>query len=183
MRDIAREFYRAHKAVPIRFLIVTVICEAVLWISGTFARENTRIPAIAVSAFLVIITLWALFDVLTAPKRFERRLEQMPENIGEEIRTGFSGAHKLGERWFLDNYLIYFVKRRIQILRFDEIRSADLKGNKLYMSLADGKSTPLPFGADENPAILVAALRSRNGQITASIDGKPVNFNKKRNAK
>lgn len=183
MRDIAKEFYRANRSYPIRFLIVTVICEAVLWISGTFVRETTRIPVVIVSAFLVVITLWALFDVLTAPKRFEKQLGRLPENVGEEIRTGFSSAHKLGERWFLENYLVYFVKRRIQILRFDEMRSADLKGNKLYIGLLDGKSSLLPFDADENPAILVAALRSRNGQMTASIDGKPVDFNKKRKAK
>ena len=94
MRDIAKEFYRANRSYPIRFLIVTVICEDVLWISGTFVREVTRIPAIIVSAFLVIITLWALFDVLTAPKRFEKQLALLPENVGDEISAGLADAHR-----------------------------------------------------------------------------------------
>lgn len=180
MKSITGEFYRAHRSIPLRFLIVSAICVAVFFLTGTYSRENTRLLAIIASAFLGLIALWSLIDVLIAPLCFKKRLGRLPENVGAEILSGFENASKLGKRWFLENYLVYFAKRRIRFLRFDELRSADLKGNRLYVSLADGTSVLLPFEPSENPAILVAVLRSKNGQMKASIDGKPVDFDKKR---
>lgn len=180
MKLIAKEFYRAHRSIPLRFLTVSAICVAVLFLTGTYTRENTRLLAIVVSAFLGFITLWSLIDVMIAPKLFERQLGRLPENVGGEIRSGFENASKLGKRWFMENYLVYFAKRRIRFLRFDELRNADIKGNKLFVSLADSTTALLPFEQSENPAILVAALRSKNGQMKASVNGKPVDFDKKR---
>lgn len=183
MRALKKEFYLAHYFIPIRFLIVSAICVGAFWITGAFSRENTRVLAIVVSALMGLLTLWSLIDVLSAPKRFENQLKRYPEHVGEELRLGFESAHKLGKRWFLENYIVYFVKRRIQILRYDELRSADLKGNRLFLSLADGKAVLMPFEPDENPAVLVAALRSKNGQMKASIDGRPVDFSGKNKRK
>ena len=132
---------------------------------------------------MAALTLWSLFDVLTAPMRFKKQLDRLPENASEEIVSGFESAPGLGKRWFSENYLLYFAKRRIQILRFDEMLSADLKGNKLFISMKNGKSVPMPFGAAENPAVIVAALRSRNGSMKATIDGRNIDFDKKNKRK
>lgn len=183
MRSLAREFYRVHLPIPLRFFIVTAICAVVMFFTGTYANEKLRIPAIAVSAFLLLLTLWALFDVLTAPPRFKKRLSALPEEERREITDGFGTEKKLGERWFLEKHLLYFAKRRIVVLRLDELRSADLKGNKLFLKLADGREVPFPFEADENPAVLVAVLRSKNSGLSATIDGTPVDFDKKNKGK
>ena len=180
MKQVTEEFYRAHKCIPLRFLIVSAICVGVLFFTGTFSRENTRLPAVIVSAFLGLFTLWTLVEVLIAPMRFKKQLDRLPQNIGAEITSGLESASRLGKRWFMENYLVYFAKRRICFLRFDELQSADLKGNKLFVSLADGKTVLLPFEPSENPAILVAVLRSKNGQMSASVNGKPVDFDKKK---
>lgn len=180
MKKLAGEFYRAHFSIPLRFLIVTAICAAVLFFTGTYANDRLRIPAIIVSAFLALLTLWALFDVLTAPLRFKKRLGALPEGERREITNGLETAKRLGDRRFLEKHLLYFAKRRIEVVRYDEILSADMKKNELFLKLADDKEVPFPYKASENPAMLVAVLRSRNNRIAASIDGIAVNFDKKK---
>lgn len=183
MKEITREFYRAHRLVPVRFAAVWAICAAVLLFTGTFRRESTRVPAIVVCAFLGVVTLWSFLEIVLAPNRFKKRLEGLSEDARKEIVSGFSSVPNIGRRWFYEHYLLFFAKRRIEIVSYDELYSADLKGNRLFLKLADEREIPLPFEASENPAVLVAALRSRNGNMKASIDGKPVDFEKGRKNK
>lgn len=180
MKKLAGEFYRAHFSIPLRFLIVTAICAAVMFFTGTYSKTTVRIPAFIVSAFLALLTLWALFDVLTAPLRFKKRLGALPEDERREITSGLETAKRLGDRWFSEKHLLYFAKRRIEVVRYDEILSADLKGNNLFLKLTDDKELPFPFKASENPAVLVAVLRSKNSGIAALIDGVSVDFDKKK---
>lgn len=180
MKPVFREFYRAHRLIPLRFLIISAICAAVFFFTGTYSRESTRIVAIILSVFLGFLTLWSLVDILTAPMRFKKRLDRLSETERNELVSELESASKLGRRWFSDKHLVYFAKRRICFARYDDMQSADLKGSRLFLKLADGAETPLPFEGNENPAILVAALRSKNGQMKASVNGKAVDFDKKR---
>lgn len=179
MKHITDEFYRAHRSIPLRFLIVSAICVAAFFFTGTYSRENTRLLAIIFSALLGLLTIWALVDVLTAPMIFKKQLGKLPENERKELVSGLESASKLGKRWFSESYLVYFAKRRIRFVRYDELESAELKGSRLFLKLADGSETPLPFEVSENPAILVAALRSKNGKMKAFVNGKNVDFEKR----
>ena len=181
MKFVTREFYRVHIAIPLRYFIVAAICGAAFFFTGSYTRENSRLVAIIASALMGTLTLWSLIDVLVAPMLFKKRLGRLPENERKELVSGIESASKLGKRWFSKRYLVFFAKRRIRFVRYDELQSADLKGGRLFLKLADGTETPLPFETNENPAILVAALRSKNGNMTASVNGKPVDFDKKRN--
>lgn len=179
MNDITRAYYRAHFFIPLRYFAVAAICVCVMLFSGTYSRENLGIAAIVVSAFLCALTLWSLVDILTAPMRFKIWLKRLPESERGELADGLKTAKRLGKRWFSESHLVFFCKRRIKAMRFDEMRSADLKGNRLFIVSVDGKALPLPFEADENPAVIVAALRSKNEHISASIDGRVIDFGKK----
>ena len=181
MELISREFYRAHRAVPLRYFIVTAICAAAFFYTGTYSRENARLFAIVFSAFLGLLTLWSLIDVLIAPILFKKRIGGLSESERTELVSGLENASKLGRRWFSEAHLVYFAKRRIRFVRYDDLQNADLKGSKLFLKLTDDTEIPFPFEMNENPAILVAALRSKNGNMTASVNGKPVDFDKKRN--
>lgn len=176
MNAIAKEFLRVHLTAALRYFIVTAICAAVMLFTGTYAGDTLRIPAIAVTAFLGAITLWVLFDTLTAPRRFKARILALPESERGAIENGVQNARRLGRRWFLEEHLIYFAKRRIRFFRFDELCSAELNRGRLTVTLQSGEKYPFPYEADENPAVLVAVLRSRNSKLTAAVDGKPVNF-------
>lgn len=179
MKKLTREFYKAHLAIPLRFLIVTAICVAVMYFTGTFSNETLRIPAIVVSAFLAAAFLWSLCGVLTAPLRFKKRLGALSWDERREITDGMETAKQLGKRWFSEKHLVYFSKSGIEFVRFDEILSADMRKNKLSLALSDGRELPFPFEANENPAVLVALLRSKNGRLAATIDGVSVDFDKK----
>lgn len=178
MRQIIREFYRANGVAPLRFATVTAVCAAAFLLTGSFSRENTRLLAMIVTRLLGAVTALSLVDLLIARIRFKKRLEILPENYRAEILSGFSSVPTIGKRWFFERSMLYFTRRRIEIVCYDELESADLKHGRLYLKLIGGKTLPLPFESSENPAMLVAALRSRNGKLRASIDGKPVDFDK-----
>lgn len=178
MKQITREFYRANGFAPLRFAIVTAVCAAAFLLTGSFSRENTRLLAIIVTGLLAAVTALSLIDLSVAKIRLKKRLEILPENHRSEILSEFSSVPTIGKRWFFESSLLYFTRRRIEIVAYDELESADLKRGRLYLKLLGGKTLPLPFDASENPAMLVAVLRSRNEKLKASIDGKPVNFDK-----
>ena len=52
------------------------------------------------------------------------------------------------------------------------IRSTDLKGLKMTLELLDGRIERLPLEPNENPAFIVAALRSKNPQISVKLNGQ-----------
>lgn len=178
MKQIIREFHRINGVPPLRFAIVTAVCAAAFLLTGSFSRENTRSLAIIVTGLLAAVTALSLIDLLNAKIRLKKRLEILPKNHREEILSGFSSVPSIGKRWFFEKSLLYFTRRRIEIVAYDELESADLKRGKLYLKLTGGKTLPFPFESAENPAMLVAALRSRNGNLKATIDGKPVDFDK-----
>lgn len=180
MSAIAAEYYRASFGVPLRFFIVAAVCAAAFAFTGSYSRENTRALAISASAVMAALALWKLFEMLAAPMRFKKRLAALPENVSLAITADFAAVPALGRRWFYEEYLLYFDGRGIRLIRYDEMRSADLKGNRLYLALKSGGSAPLPFTASENPAVIVAVLRSRNGGLCATIDGRSVDFEKKK---
>lgn len=179
MSTVCREFYRAHITIPLRCLIVTAICVCAMLFTGTYSNDKLRIPAAAASVFLAAVTVWALADVLYAPKRFRAELGKLPERERGALLDGLESAKRLGKRWFSEEYLVYFAKRRILFFRYDEMCSADLDRKGLSVALSDGRRMPFPFGADENPAVLVAVLRSRCGTLRATVDGSEVDFDKK----
>lgn len=183
MNEIAKEFCRANRTVPVRFAVVWAICAAVLFFTGAFGRDNTRVPAIVVCAFLGVMTARSAIEIIAAPRRFRKRLKDLPKDSRGEILSGFSSVPSIGRRWFYGDYLLFFTNRRIELVAYGELESADLKRNRLYLKLIGGKTLPLPFEASENPAVLVAAIRSKNGKLKASIDGRPVDFDKKKKGK
>lgn len=176
MKQITKEFFRANVSSLVRFAVVWAIYALLMFLTGAFTRDNTRIPAIAVTALMGAMTLWTAIELLSAPIVFKKKLGKLPENIREEILSGFSTVPSIGKRWFYERHLMYFTRRRIEIVTYEELESADLRRNRLYLKLSGGRTLPLPFDASENPALLVAALRSRNGSLKASIDGKSVDF-------
>lgn len=180
MKLITREFCRAHLPFTLGYLIAAAIVAAAYCFTGSYTRENTRFVAVIVSAVMGAIALWSLINVLIAPMLFKKQLGELAEDERNELVSGLESATKLGKRWFSENYLVYFAKRRIRFVRYKDLQSADLKGSRLLLKQSDGSVTPFPFETNENPAILVAVLRSKNGSMTASVNGKPVDFDKKR---
>ena len=179
MKHILHDFYRAHRGVVIRYAVVIAICILAFFLTGIYTKENTVVAGIIVSVFLGGVMAWLLLDVFAAGRRdFAVRLERLPESDREKIIGGYDGALRLGQRRFYgEDYLLFYSYRRIRLLRYDEIRSAEPKRSRseiIFLTLCDGKTTLMPIEPNENSAIILAALREKNPQIKIYLDGKPV---------
>lgn len=175
MDKIISDFKKSFRHTALGYWLCTAMCLAGFLLSGVFVKAPTRIPAAAVAAFLVSASAYTTLEIFfTAPKRFREKLGRLPEKTRGDIITQYERAACFGKKWFLEEYLLFHGKRKIELLRFDEIRSAEPKGFKMELELLDGKKKALLLEPNENPAVIAAALRSKNPQISVMIDGRVV---------
>ena len=180
MTRILRDFYRAHISIPIRYAAVTAICIGAFFLTGIFSRDNTRLAGIIVSAFLVGVFLWAVIDVFViAPRKFRWDMEKIPENDRNIIVSGYDTAQRLGaRRFYKDGIMLFYSFRRIIVLRYDEIVSAEPKsshGENIFLKLSDGRTVLMQVMPNENGAMLLAALRAEAPDIKVYINGRLMN--------
>lgn len=179
MKQILRDYFRAHFSIPIRYVFVTAVCVGAFFLTGIFSRDSTRVAGIVVSAFLTGVAIWAAVDIFAvAPQKFRKNTERLTETEREEIVSGYETAPKLGaRRFYRDKYVMFYSYRRIILLKYDEIISAKPKGTRgenIFLKLADGKTVLMPVLPTENGAVLMAALRAGNPDIKIYINGKLV---------
>lgn len=169
--DYRKEFW----PVPLRYWIITVCDAAGLLLTNSFVKENTRTVAFIVTAGLIAVSLYATLDLLFfEPARFKKRMNALPEDERNVVLSQYEKAPVIGKRHFFEEYLIYFFGARIILVKFSEIKSAELKGYKLLLDTGGKKRLKMPFYSDENPAVLMAALRSKNAEISVIINGKVI---------
>lgn len=179
--DYRREFRFA----ALRWWIVTAIIAAVFLFTGMFKREGVMlIAAIAAMVFFAVMSVYsALFVFVIEPMRIKKRLGAFPEDKRVEFLGQYEKAARLGQRRFLDEYVIFFRNMRTVFLKYSDIRSVELKGRALLLDIGGEKPEKMPFGFDENPAVLVAVMRSRNPDISVIINGKIVESMENKNKK
>ena len=139
-----------------------------------FQKGDFRtVLAIAFSAAFVIMSAYVtLYVLVIMPQSIRKRLNALPG--GKAVSEQYLKAPSLGKRRFLEEYLIYFYNMRMFLVKYSEIKSAELKGYTLLRDIGGKKPLKMPFDVDENPAMLVAALRSRNPNISVILNGKIV---------
>lgn len=173
MNKIIKDYRRFLRfTLPFDWLRAALVA-AVFALTGMFSKPGFCIAAIILTAGMVGISLLATLNALIfVPVRFKKRFSALTEK--DEIQLQYEKAVNFGYRWFLDEYLLYFTNTSITILEYTEILSAELKRNKLILMLTNGKSAKMELGANDNPAVLVAAMRSKNPQISVILNGKVV---------
>ena len=174
LKKLISDYRRESRSYPIRWWIVTAI-EVVIYIfTGMFKNDDfRRVLAIAFTAAFVVMSVYVTLDVLIiAPLGIKKRIKAIPG--GKAVPEQYEKAVMLGRRRFLEEYLVYFYNMRMFLVEYSEIKSAELKGFKLLLDTGGKKPLKMPFEAQENPAILVAALRSRNPKISVILGGKVV---------
>lgn len=176
MNKIYVDYLKLNRAPLIRTWIIAalelVACACVWYSNGAHWASWTMT---ALSAFVIYIALYTTLEVTVFEKRrLQAALGGMPPDERESLLAQYEKARSLGNRKFLDEYVIYFCDARIFLLNCRDIRSAELKGYKLLLDIGKKKPLKMPFGVDENPAVLVAAMRSRNPGISVILNGKVV---------
>lgn len=172
LADYRREF----RLTALRWWIVTAIIAAVYLFTDMFKREGVMlIAAIAALAFFAVMSVYStLFVFVIEPMRIKKLLNGLPDDKRAGVLAQYEKAAKLGNRRFLDEYLIFFVNMKMVMPKYSDIRSAELKGRNLLLDIGKEKPLKMPFDFDENPAVLVAVMRSRNPDISVILNGKIV---------
>lgn len=179
--DYRREF----RFSALRWWMITAVIAVVYLFTGMFWRTGAMlIAAVAALTFFVVMSVYStLYVFVIEPTRIKRRLNAFPEDKRTEFLGQYEKAAKLGQRRFLDEYLIFFRNMRMIMPKYSDIRSAELKGRNLLLDIGEKKPLKMPFGFEENPAVLVAAMRSRNPDISVIINGKIVESMENKNKK
>lgn len=174
MRHIIRDFRIAHCDIPIRHAVISVVCIAAFFLTGIFTNEKTFIAGIAISVFLAAMTVWSTVEVLAvSPASFRRFVSALPVEEQREITEGYASSLKLGSRRFYEeNMFLLYSRNKIFVMKYSDIISGDFAGNKILLTLADGRKISTPIALGENAPIIMAALRSRNPDIAILLNGK-----------
>lgn len=172
---IIKDYRKTFRNVIISDWISAVLIIIAFVLSGVYVKFPLVIVAVICTAVMCGIAIWQTLGILVLERRrLVRRLNSLPEGDKEKILSRYESVHDIGKRWFLDEYLLFHRDRHIELLRYDTILSAEPKGFKLYLELSGGKTERLGLGADENPAMIVAALRSKNPQISVKLNGQVI---------
>ncbi len=170
---IIKDYRKTFRHVIIGDWISTVLIIIAFVLSGVYVKFPLVIFAVICTVVMCGIAIWQTLGILVLErKRFVRRLNSLPEVDKEKILSRYESVHDIGKRWFLDEYLLFHRNRHIELLRYDTILSAEPRGFKLELELPGGKIERLGLGPDENPAMIVAALRSKNPDISVKLNGQ-----------
>ena len=177
MKQILSDFRRAHISMLVRYTVIVAICIVAFVITGIFSKPNTLLAGIVVTAFLCAILVWAYVDVLAAaPAKFRRRLAQLSDSEQNEVLSGYSSAGNLGNRRFYkkSGWLMFYSYRRIELIKYAEIQSAEPKGGNIFLKLSSGREVIMPVAPNENDAMLLAVLKQYQPEIILTVNGTPV---------
>ena len=174
LRKLISDYRRENLPFVIRWWIITAVELMVYVFTGMFKKGDFRTAlAIAFTAAFVFMSVYVtLFVFVIMPQSIKRRF--MALSGGAAVLEQYENAPRLGKRRFLEEYLIFFYNMKMFLVKYSEIKSAELKGYKLLLDTGGKKPLKMPFDVDENPAMLVAALRSRNADISVILGGKVV---------
>lgn len=172
---IIKDYRKTFRNVIISDWICAALIVIAFVLSGVYVKFPLVIVAVICTAVMCGIAVWQTLGILVLERRrLVRRLNSLPEGDKEKILSRYESVHDIGKRWFLDEYLLFHRNRHIELLRYDTILSAEPKGFKLELELPGGKIERLGLGVDENPAMIVAALRSRNPRISVKLNGQVI---------
>lgn len=180
MDKIISDYRRANARVPIGYWICTVFVTAGFFLSGVIFKTRLAIPSLILALFLMTVSVITTLDIAVKfPRKFKREFEMLPPDTQSSVSKQYLKAAKLGANRFMDDCFVYYSGRRIGLLRYDDILSVEDRGKDIGLTLRDGKTSALTVHAGENPAVIMAALRSKNDRIKFFINGKEVDFGKK----
>lgn len=183
MKRILSDFYKSQLPDLLRYVFIAAVCVTAFALTGIYTRDNTRVLAIIISAFLWGTTLYAAFETFILGKlRFEKELKALSKSEADEILNGYHKATTLGKRRFYKKkWLMLWTHRGIELLKYNDITAAELRlrshaRENIYLTLKDGKRLVMPVEANENSTMLLALIKSfcENAVVTvgAAFDGK-----------
>lgn len=166
MNKILKEFFKANAKTLIFY---TAVCAAIIgafFLTGIFAKEKTFNAGVLASAFIALSDLIMLAQVfIIAPINLRKELNRLNPTEQAEVTEGFEAAQNSGGRCFLQSFAIIFSYRRIYLLRYTTIVSAERGQRNLFLTLINGKSVVIEFGYNEDIGQTLDAFMLKNPLI------------------
>jgi len=166
MKRILSDFYKSRLPDILRYVFIAAVCVTAFALTGIYSRDNTRVLAIIISAFLWGTTLYAAFETFVLGKlRFEKELKALSKSEANEILNGYHKATALGKRRFYKKkWLMLWTRRGIELFRYDDITAAELRVEmrhwNIYLTLKDGKRHVMPVELNEDGTMLLAVIKN-----------------------
>lgn len=180
MQRIVSDYLKRVRPAVARLWAGTLSTLAILFISRSFSRESTRVPAFIIAGGIILLTLLCTVEYLIlSAARFKKKFISLPETEQNKISEQYEKAKPHNKKWYLEDYLLYF-RNDIMLVKYSDIQKAELWRRKLRLHLTDNTVHFLPTWIDENPAMIVALLRVKNPDLRVIIDGNEVDITKKK---
>ncbi len=167
MKRILSDFYRSQISVIIRYTVIVVLCIGAFIFTGIYVNEKTKIAGIIITIFLGTVYLISLGEIfIAAPIRLKNKLESFSEKERADILDEYEKAKKVGNRFFMKEYFLFYSYRRIELVSYSEIKKLRIKNYDMFITLENGKTVITQFEPKEEPAMIMAYLCGQNPKIT-----------------
>ncbi|MBQ8195869.1 MAG: hypothetical protein IJZ47_10955 [Oscillospiraceae bacterium] len=167
MKKILSDYYK-HYLSAILSNILLLIFIPILFAFNNFSSESMwDIIIIAIYCIAFALGLWSLFDnFIMTPFRLKKKLSEMSESERSNMLAEYPEAKFVNKHRYMNEHFIFFYTHRIYLLRYADIKTAELAQNCLMLTV-DGHKKPLrmPFPQYGTNAVALAFLRSKNPEI------------------
>lgn len=164
MKRILSDYYKHYLNVIISNILLLVFI-SIMYIFNDFSFENTWDKVIIVIyAVAFALGLWSLIDnFIATPFRLKKQLSEISENERNDILTQYPDAKCADKHRYLEKHFVFYYAHRIYLLRYADIKAAELTHSHLMLT-ADGykKTIHMPFPQYGTGAVALAFLRSKN---------------------
>lgn len=115
-----------------------------------------------------ILGLWSLaLRFIAVPYTLKKQLAEMPTAESAKVISQYPDAKIVDKHHYMNEHFVFFFADRIFLLRYSDIRSAQLEDFKLKLIINGYKKTvTMPFKDYGTNAAALAFLRSKNQKIT-----------------
>lgn len=159
MNNILKKFYRANASVLALYTVICAVIIGAFFLTGIFAKEKTFSAGILASAFIILSDLIMFAQVFAlAPIKLRRQLDALSAEERAAVIEEFDSAQQINGRYFLNEFAVIFSYRRIYLLRYTDIFTAERGQRNLFLTLKSGKSVIIEFSYTEDIGQTLAAL-------------------------
>lgn len=166
MKIILKEFYKANAK---NLVLYTLICAAIIgafFLTGIFAKEKTLAAGVLASAFIALSDLIMLVQVFViAPRKLRSQLDKLAPEQRAAVTEGFAETQPISGCYFTRDLAVVFSYRRIYLLQYTRIISAEPGKNNLFLTLISGKTVIIEFGFGADIDRVLAAFTHKNPHI------------------
>ena len=152
------------------YVFVTGFAAAALALTGMYQNEKTQWQAIAVTVFMVAITLYLYISVLfIAPARFKKEFAKMSdsEKLAKEYHTAKTDC---GHR-YTKSFLLFYRKRRIYAVKYTDITEIEGGVKNLFLKIKGyDKTIVMPFDYAGPNAVAMAYIKNKNPKVKIICD-------------